>query len=89
MHLMQPRETVLPLLIVLAVMASGCASQQEAMSSTVESPQLNAQSSVPLPPVPSEQQRRVETILRKLDSELEGLLSLLPPPTTNTSEPKR
>ena len=77
------------LALVLMLAASGCVTQPAAPSSTSESALPSAQSHVPLPPDPSEQQRRVESILQMLDSELAGLLNLLPPPTTSTGAPKR
>ena len=79
------RLAVVPLLLV-----SGCAMQSQlGAKSTSELPPLSAQSSVPLPPGPSEQQRRVEMLLQTLDSELADLLNLLPAPTPSTSAPKR
>lgn len=79
---------LLGLLLIGAV--SGCATPPPPVASSISaSPPLNAQSSAPLPPAPSAQRQRVETLLQTLDSELEALLSLLPAPTTKPGEPTR
>lgn len=78
------------LALLLLATASGCATRSPpAASLTSASPPLNAQSSVPLPPEPSAQRQRVETLLRKLDLELAALLNLLPAPATRPGEPTR
>lgn len=80
------RWLVLPLLLA----ASACATkppQEEPLTTGLKLPPV--QSVVNLPPTPSEQQQRVETILQRLDSEMAGLLNLLPPPTPKKPEPTR
>lgn len=90
MPIKKPSTILLVLALLLTVAASGCATQPPPVASSISaSPPLNAQSSAPLPPAPSAQRQRVETLLQTLDSELADLLSLLPAPTTKPGEPTR
>lgn len=79
----RPDQTWLLLALLLASAVSACATKPQETASTADLPMPTATSRAPLPPEPSAQQQRVETILQRLDLELEGLLSLLPPLTTN------
>ena len=84
MPMTKPRVTWWLPALLLASLASGCATQSppvEILNNDL--PPLNVQSAVPLAPEPSAQRSRVETLLKSLDSDLEALLNLLPAPTTN------
>lgn len=85
----KPHLIWLALVLALTSAASGCANKQQETASTADLLTPTATSRAPLPPAPSAQQQRVEMILQRLDSELEGLLNLLPPLTTSTPAPTR